>query len=116
MDGTQLTHLIDRLAVRLDDRTLTRYQLIDIATVLVFVRRDLLREFAARGSTIAVRTAIDDLNGSLSWMLDHAGEAPGVELRAQVTLATRAVSRILGWDASRPRPNPHRPSRERAHA
>lgn len=112
MDGTQLTHVIDRI----DDRTLTRYRLLDVATVLVFVRRDLLREIAAWGSTTAVRNATDDLNGSLSWMLDHAREAPGDELRARVTLATRAVSGILGRDASRPRPSPHRSSQERAHA
>ncbi len=115
MQETQLTHLRDRLAARLGDRTLNRYQLIDIATVLVFAHRDLLQGFDAHGSTAAQKTAIVALRTSLNWIFDHGADAPCAELRVHVTAAADNFSRALDRRTSHLPLGAHPSSQEHAH-
>ena len=99
MEEIRLTRLSDGIAARLSDDALTRYQLIDMATVLMFVQRYLHGKGMVQGGT-----ALHDLEMSLGWMRDHAADAPVPELRARVTTAMDAVDRILGRDVTRPSP------------
>lgn len=112
MDGTPLTDLCDRLAVRLDDHRLTRYQLIDLATMLVCVQRGLQHADGAGGGG-----AMDDLDTRLRWIRNHAQESPLAELRAHVGGAIDAAARALEGEAVHLHPeNASISSQERAHA
>ena len=105
MEESRLGLLSDRIAARLDEDALTRYQLIDIATVMMFIQRYLYsRNMVQNG------TACHNLDASLEWIRNHAAGAAVPELRARLTTAVDAVSHILGREASRTRPETSRVS------
>lgn len=117
MDDSQLIGLRDRLAARLVDDALTRYQLIDIATVLMFVHWDVRQAPVAQPSPGVEPVAIDVLGTTLCWIREHADEAPIVELRARIAAAVDAVAHIGGYTSVHPsrHTSPLSPQ-ERAHA
>ena len=112
MHRLQLTDLCDRLTTRLVDTKLTRYQLLDMATALMFVQRDL-----NRGIGVYDGTAIDALSTSLHWIRDRARDASVDELRSHVATASYAAARMFAGDAGQPHP-PYRQRvvQERVHA
>ena len=99
MDGTHLTLLCDRLAARLDDRVLTRFQLIDMATVLLVAQ-----PYIHQGAVAQSGTDMDVLNTSLRWIRDHAQDALVADLRSEVAKAVDGAAQILGRQGSCPQP------------
>ncbi len=111
MNGPQLTDLYDRLAAQLGDPSLTRFQLIDMATVLMLVRRDLDREIDVRDGT-----AIAALTAHLHWMRGHAHDASVAELRSHLAAAIDVTGHVLVHTVGQPFPeNCRLLERERAH-
>lgn len=112
MHRLQLTDLCDRLTTRLGDTKLTRYQLLDMATALMFMQRDLRRGVETQSGAV-----IHDLHVSLAWVRTHREGAPISELRAHMLAAMNAAASILGYDTSSPHPdNSSPPHQERVHA
>lgn len=112
MDSPRLTGLCSRLVVQLGDPSLTRFQLIDMATVLMLLQRDI-----DRGIDVRDRAAVDALNTPLRWIRDHAHEASVDELRSRFAAAARATDHILSHSAGESYPESRQfSSQERARA
>lgn len=112
MDSSQLTDLFDRLTARLADPSLTRCQLIDMATVLTLMQQNIDRGIAVRD-----RATVNAVNTSLLWIRNHAQEASVDELRSHFAAAARATVHILSHSAGEPYPEgPQLLGQERAHA
>lgn len=94
MDSPRFTDLCDRLVAQLGDPSLTRFQLIDMATVLVLVQRDI-----DRGIDGCDRATVDALNTQLHWIRDQAHEASVDELRFHLPAAARATAYVLSHRA-----------------
>lgn len=103
MNATQRIQLCNRMVARLEDVSATRYELIDIATVLVFVQRDLTRMIDARSEPGPNSDTVDELTASLRWIRRQGQEASLADLRTHVGVAVQAAIagiRQLGIDAS----------------
>lgn len=94
MDGSRLTNLCDRLIAQLADPGLTRFQLIDMATVLMLVQREIDRVIDVRD-----QAAADALNTPLHWIREHAHEASVDDLRSHFAAAARAAAYVLSRGA-----------------
>ena len=113
MDAPRLTDVCDRLVARFADRTLTRFELIDMATVLMLVRHDL-----EQGIAVQDRSAIDTASTPLRWIHDQAQDASVAALRSHVAAAVaRFTAHVPAHDTAQPHPTSRQPSnQERVHA
>ena len=82
--------------------SLTRFQLFDMATVLMLVQWNI-----DRGMGVHDRATVNAVNTSLLWIRNHAQEASVDDVRSHFAAAARATAHILSHNAGEPYPKSH---------
>lgn len=95
MNATQRIQLCNRMVARMEDVSATRHEFIDIATVLVFVQRDLTRVLNARSDPGLNSDTVDELTASLQWIRRHGQDASLADLRTRVGAAVQSAAAAL---------------------
>ena len=95
MNPERLGKLFDRLSARVLSGTVNKFELLDIATVLMLVKQDLVNELMPHlGMGVATDT-IRELEMSLQWVKDNAHDALTAELHSHVLSAVHAASSCI---------------------
>ncbi len=81
----------DRLTVKLDNGALTRGQLLDAATILMFVQHD-LRLALNQEDALPTWAMLDALAISLRWVQKHRADGTDADIRIHVEAALHAAT------------------------
>lgn len=90
MTPQKIGEVCNRLTDRLSDPALDRYQLLNLAAVLVLVQSDLDRAFSQLEEGVPERVSLDELTMSLRWVRAHRAGTSAQELRDHVSTACGA--------------------------